>query len=579
MQNPIKQAMTLLAAGLFLWLVWGFWSLGLEISLFLTVVALTATIGLMIWRYKQQQHTLSAEHTMADIVPAPDYQGAVVLVCGQSQALFVEGQAFRETPQGWYIAVRGPADLVNIVQQIVEQAPMQLGQLSILFAILPEQMTQQETLTQEMLSWRRAIDESRQKAGKRLPLWMSLYLTPWDEHVKHTHTEGMDSPWFTLLNHQREFQVVQEGTLAQPLSVWLSTHGLNQQQQFLTTLWFDELLAWLNQVFIPQLTVAQTGAPPLTVTAWAVQFIAISSQPNNLWQQFLQEKTTLPLVNSVASTPLLPVPDILLNRLRHDVNLLRGERLIGVAGLICGLFLIGALIGSYHHNRQLIRHIGEDISRFEQLAYNPLDPKLVAYQQLQTDASQLALWDREGIPAAYSLALYQGNHLLPYLHTLLSSWAPPASPPPVVVIKEAPEMISLDSLALFDVGQYALKANATKVLVDALIHIRAKPGWLIVISGYTDNTGNPESNQILSLKRAESVRDWMISTSDIDPTCFAVQGYGQNHPVADNATPEGRTSNRRVEIRLMPQADACQTSDAKPLSPMEGDTFTTLKEK
>lgn len=57
---------------------------------------------------------------------------------------------------------------------------------------------------------------------------------------------------------------------------------------------------------------------------------------------------------------------------------------------------------------------------------------------------------------------------------------------------------------------YTLKTSVTKVLVDALLNIKAKPGWLIRVSGYTDNTGNPEQNQKLSLKRAESVRDWMI---------------------------------------------------------------------
>lgn len=140
-------------------------------------------------------------------------------------------------------------------------------------------------------------------------------------------------------------------------------------------------------------------------------------------------------------------------------------------------------------------------------------------------------------------------------------------PPAPIIVQEVPEMVTLDSLALFASGQYKLKNEATKVLVDTLINIKAKPGWLIVISGYTDNTGNPDLNQKLSLKRAEAVRDWMIKTSDIAPSCFAVQGYGQHQPVADNSTLDGRARNRRVEIRLIPQADACQVlaDDLTPL--------------
>ncbi|MER5081735.1 OmpA family protein [Providencia stuartii] len=577
MQNPIKQCLTIFATGLFLWLIWGFWSLGQAISLFFTILVVVISGGLILWRYKQQQN-LSVEKTLIDKLPDTDYQGAVVLVCGQSQGLFSSEPSYRETPQGWYIGVNSPTELVSLVQTLHEQAPAQLEQLSLLFAIFPEQLTQQENLTQDLLSWRRAMGESRQKVGKPLPFWVALYLSPQGKEIIPVANEVDTNPWFTLLSHQREFQVVQEGAVAEPLSVWLSKNSQDAKQHFQATLWFDQLLDWLQCVFIPQLTVTQVGAPVLIPSAWGIQWITVDSQPNNLWQQFIQGKTTLQLHNLTQTDKALPLPDVLLGRLRHDVNLNRRERVMGVIGVICGVFLVGALCGSYQHNRQLIRHIGEDVVRFGQLSDSPADPKLVAYQQLQKDATQLARWEREGIPTAYSLALYQGGHILPYLHTLLSGWAPPAPPAPVIV-QEAPQVVSLDSLALFDVGQHVLKPGATKVLVDALINIRAKPGWLIVISGYTDSTGNPELNQKLSLRRAESVRDWMIETSDIEPSCFAVQGYGQSHPIASNETPEGRARNRRVEIRLMPQAEACQLSNFQTVSPMEGDTHVPQKEK
>ncbi|MGH6116862.1 OmpA family protein, partial [Enterobacter hormaechei] len=76
-------------------------------------------------------------------------------------------------------------------------------------------------------------------------------------------------------------------------------------------------------------------------------------------------------------------------------------------------------------------------------------------------------------------------------------------------------------------------------------------------AGHTDSTGDDPSNQVLSLKRAESVRDWMRDTGDVPESCFAVQGYGESRPVATNDTAEGRALNRRVEISLVPQANAC----------------------
>lgn len=591
MQNPIKPLITLFATGLFLWLLWGFWSLGQTVSIFITVLVLILTCGGLLWRYKQQ--SLTTEKYTIEALPSDDYRGAVVLVCGQSQALFPDGINHRETAQGWYIHVATPAELIHLVETLAEHTPSLLEQLSVLFAVLPEQITQQEVLTQTMLNWRRAMGESRQKAGKNLPLWITIYLsapnklsvlnklsTP-NKQSTELITDNEAGPWLTLLSHQREFQVEREGVVAEPLSLWLSSHGSNAEQQLQTALWFDLLLDWLHQIFTPQLTAAQTGTPILTPSAWAVQWIAVDSQPNNIWQQFIQEKTTLPLIDSIQSVDLLPLPDVMLRRLHHDTSLSRSERLVGIIGLICGIFLVGALSGSYQHNRQLIRHTGEDATRFQQLPELPLTPKLTAYQQLQNDAAQLARWEREGIPTAYSLALYQGEHLLPYLHMVLASWSPPTLPEPSAptIVQAAPEMVSLDSLALFDVGQYTLKTSATKVLVDALINIRAKPGWLIVVSGYTDNTGSAELNQKLSLKRAESVRDWMIETSDINPTCFAVQGYGHNHPIADNDTQKGRASNRRVEIRLMPQADACQASNTQTVPSTEDGTHSTVKEK
>jgi len=98
------------------------------------------------------------------------------------------------------------------------------------------------------------------------------------------------------------------------------------------------------------------------------------------------------------------------------------------------------------------------------------------------------------------------------------------------------------------------------------------PGWLIVVAGHTDITGDARANQILSLKRAEALRDWMLSTSDVSPTCFAVQGYGATRPIATNDTAEGRAANRRVEISLVPQANACQATASQSASGSEAAT-------
>ena len=121
-----------------------------------------------------------------------------------------------------------------------------------------------------------------------------------------------------------------------------------------------------------------------------------------------------------------------------------------------------------------------------------------------------------------------------------------------------PEPIRLDSLALFEGGSATLKPGSTKLLVNALVGIKARPGWLIVIAGHTDGSGALEHNLALSHARAAAVRDWMQRMGDLADSCFAVQGLAASQPIASNQTEAGRAANRRVDIQLMPQLGACE---------------------
>lgn len=160
---------------------------------------------------------------------------------------------------------------------------------------------------------------------------------------------------------------------------------------------------------------------------------------------------------------------------------------------------------------------------------------------------------------------------MPVLDAIRSymSLPPPSEPQPQAI--PVPKIVRLNSMSLFDSGRSDLKTGSTRMLVHSLVDIKAKPGWLIVIAGHTDNTGNPQLNQTLSLKRAEAVRGWMRDTGDVPESCFAVQGYGASRPIATNDTPEGRALNRRVEISLVPQAEACQIPDHTQASSQDDD--------
>jgi OOP family OmpA-OmpF porin len=80
---------------------------------------------------------------------------------------------------------------------------------------------------------------------------------------------------------------------------------------------------------------------------------------------------------------------------------------------------------------------------------------------------------------------------------------------------------------------------------------RLAPCWShgrFEIEGHTDNTGTDAANQTLSERRANAVVDQLVRDG-IDASSLSAQGYGSSRPIADNATPEGRAKNRRVEFK------------------------------
>lgn len=100
---------------------------------------------------------------------------------------------------------------------------------------------------------------------------------------------------------------------------------------------------------------------------------------------------------------------------------------------------------------------------------------------------------------------------------------------------------------LFDLNEATLKTGAREVIAKLSGILLIMPELNLRIEGHTDSTGSREYNQRLSEQRAISVRDFLASQG-IDPSRMVAVGYGWDRPVADNATAEGRSRNRRVEI-------------------------------
>ena len=100
---------------------------------------------------------------------------------------------------------------------------------------------------------------------------------------------------------------------------------------------------------------------------------------------------------------------------------------------------------------------------------------------------------------------------------------------------------------LFDTNRYTLKPGAREKLAKVAGILLAYPDLKVQVEGYTDSTGAADYNQRLSEQRAMTVRDY-LTAQGININNVTAQGFGQNDPVASNATAAGRQQNRRVQM-------------------------------
>jgi len=101
---------------------------------------------------------------------------------------------------------------------------------------------------------------------------------------------------------------------------------------------------------------------------------------------------------------------------------------------------------------------------------------------------------------------------------------------------------------LFDTGSDRIRPESTPTLKEIGTMLKEHPDLNLMIEGHTDNVGAAASNQSLSEKRAEAVRQHLIKTYGVDESRLQAKGYGTSKAATTNDTPEGRQQNRRVEL-------------------------------
>ncbi len=124
----------------------------------------------------------------------------------------------------------------------------------------------------------------------------------------------------------------------------------------------------------------------------------------------------------------------------------------------------------------------------------------------------------------------------------------------VVFIEDKAKLVDKDTWfdfdrLLFETGKDVLKPESQEQLKNIAEILKAYPNVEIKIGGYTDNSGDAKKNLALSQKRAEKVMSELVKMG-IAAKRMKAEGYGDQHPVASNDTPEGREKNRRVSVRV-----------------------------
>lgn len=538
-----------------------------SVLVFLVVLGLIAASWYVASRRVQHDVTLRLQG-----LPEAAYRQPVVLVCGDLSLAWPEPLPVLTVTQGCWIRVEDHLNLEQVARQVLWQRPDWGRQLSVMVSVCPQKHADCEALTSRLLTLRWQINQLRKDTGHSVPLILN-------GQVGSAITN--DLFWQAAIPGEGG-RVWRESSAPSSIAAWVTTGGTPAMQQQVL---MNSLMSWFHQhvnaVFLDENPDVQAIAP--TAVLWGMGPILAGSLASSAWTAWLSRHTAMQQVTGwqpvgTDSTVISPFPDFVLPLLPEGRGLTSRGRAWRCALGIFTLAAIAALLSSGWNNRQLLHRVSFDIARYDRIPIDDYGPKTDAVAVLREDAAQLDDQARNGVPARMSLGLYQGEHLRMPLLDAIRSYVPPplpSKPQP----KPAPKIVRLDSMSLFDSGKYALKAGSTKMLINSLVGIKAKPGWLIVVAGHTDNTGNPALNQTLSQKRAAAVRDWMRDTGDVPESCFAVQGYGESRPVATNDTSEGRALNRRVEISLVPQADACRIPGNTLTSSLDGDVSKNEMEK
>jgi outer membrane protein OmpA-like peptidoglycan-associated protein len=556
--------MVVLACALALMVIWLVAQPGRGIAWTLTGVIAIAALLLMYLRTQwlsraqnQGAHVLAAlGEATADIPVGLRTRMPLVLVTGDDlPALFNrhDGEHFAHVGDGTiWLRVDRPQDLPRLAVAVRQWRDGRVPD-GVLLSVVPARYTDADVLTQSLRMVRQAVaDAARGLGSSSLPGYVAIY-----QRLTTAPADLATPLWYGVSSAGRMTgaQRFESMIRAAESEVQLAANG---RVAVARAAGLASIVGWTQQVVIQALTDRHQPVTPWALFGAGWIDCGPGGGQGNPWARDVEMQTHVLRAPAPATAAPWPLPQPLVAAMpqRRWMSPRRAAIAHALALFACAAAV--ALFFSGRNNQTLLTRIGADLGRYSMIPATHDAARHDALQALVADRDELDRYGRIGVPLRLSFGLYRGARAIPALNDAIASYMPPAPPPAVV---------TLNSMSLFDSGRAQLKDGSTRVMVDVLEMIKAHPDERILVAGYTDNVGNPQSNLALSTARAEVVRDWLIGASGIPATRFAIQGYGDTRPIADNDTEAGRAKNRRVEITLVPDApQAIPLGDPAPAS-------------
>jgi OOP family OmpA-OmpF porin len=127
-----------------------------------------------------------------------------------------------------------------------------------------------------------------------------------------------------------------------------------------------------------------------------------------------------------------------------------------------------------------------------------------------------------------------------------------STPPPATVVASRKEKVTFAADVFFSPRSNGIAGESATTLDDLARRVPAITLEVIIAVGHASTAdGSAEASMQISKARAEAVKSFLVSRHPIEPRRIYTEGKGQSQPVADNATPEGRAKNQRVEIEVV----------------------------